>query len=93
MDVGIHKEEIKEYVKDIKTMKINLKKLYSLVYINCTEIVQMMLKDNAEHKQKSRNFNYKWIFSKVKTIVSGLDTRVNLRVLLHDAISNLILFK
>ena len=52
-----------------------------------------MLKADAEHKQESRDFDYKWIFGKVNTTVSGLNTKVNLRVLLHDAISNFILLK
>ena len=93
VDVEIYKEEIEEYAKDLKTMKTNLKKLYSLEYGNCTESVQTMLKADAEHNQKSRNFYYKWTFGKVNTIVSGLDNKVNLRVSLHDAISNFILLK
>ena len=53
VDMEIHKEEIKKYVKDLKMIKINLKKLYSLVYGNCTKSVQTMLKADAEHEQKS----------------------------------------
>ena len=37
--VEIHKEEIKEYVKELKILKSNLEKLYSLVYENFTERV------------------------------------------------------
>ena len=43
VDVEIHKEEIKEYVKDLKQLKSNLKKFYGLVFGNCTEIVQTMI--------------------------------------------------
>ena len=52
-----------------------------------------MLKADAEHEQQSKDFDYRWIFGKVKTVISGLDTKVNLRVLLHDAISNFVLLK
>lgn len=31
VDVEIHKEEIKEYIKDLKTVKSNLKKIYILI--------------------------------------------------------------
>ena len=35
----------------------------------------------------------KWILEKVKMIVSGMDTKMNLRVLLHAAILNYMLLK
>ena len=93
VDVEIHKEEIKEYVKELKIIKSNLKKLYSLIYGNCTESVQTMLKADEDYEEKSKEFDYAWILEKVKMIVSGLDTKVNLRVSLHDAISNYMLIK
>ena len=43
VDVEIHKEEIKDYVKDLKLLKSNLKKLYGIVFGNCTESVQTMI--------------------------------------------------
>ena len=93
VETEIKKEKIKEYVKDLKTMKSNLKKMYNLVYGNCTDSVQTMLKAENDFEVKSKVFDYKWIFLKVKLIVSGLDTKVNLRVSLHTAISNYMLMK
>ena len=93
VDQEIHKEEIKEYVKDLKQIRSNLKKIYSLVYGNCTESVQTMIKADSEFETKSKAFNYAWLFEKVKAIVSGLDTKVNLRVSLHDVIFNFMLLK
>ena len=93
VEVDLHKEEIKEYVKEIKIIKSNLKKLYSVIYGNCTESVQTMLKADEEYEVKSIDFDYVWILEKAKMIVSGLDTKVNLRVSLHDAISNYMLIK
>ena len=52
-----------------------------------------MLKTDAEYEKKSKIFNYKWILNKTKVIVSGLDTKVNLRVLLYAAITNYINMK
>ena len=37
IDMEIKKEEIKDYLKDLKKIKSNLKKLYSSNYGNCTE--------------------------------------------------------
>ena len=93
VNVEIHKEEIKEYVKEIKIIKSNLKKLYSVIYGNCTESVQTMLKADEEYEVKSIDFDYVWLLEKAKIIVSGLDTKVNLRVSLHDAISNYMLIE
>ena len=48
VDVEIHKEKIKEYVKDLRTIKSNPKKIYTLIYGNCTESVQTMIKADGE---------------------------------------------
>ena len=80
IDVEIKKEEIKEYVKDLKLIKSNLKKIYNLVYGNCTESVRTMLKTDKDYEAKSTIFDHRWLFKKVKMIVSGLDTEINLRV-------------
>ena len=58
VETEIKKEEIKEYVKDLKTMKSYLKKLYNLVYGNCTDSVQTMLKAKDEFETKSKVFEY-----------------------------------
>ena len=52
-----------------------------------------MIKTDPEYEDKSRTFDYEWIFKKVKMIVSGLDTKVNLRVSLHAAMLNYMLMK
>mmetsp|Transcript_11443 Transcript_11443/g.16184 ORF Transcript_11443/g.16184 Transcript_11443/m.16184 type:complete len:134 (-) Transcript_11443:1703-2104(-) len=71
-------------------MKSNLKKIYSLVYGNCTDGIHTMLKGDSEYEARSKTFDYEWLFKKVKTIVSGLDTKVNLRVSLHAAMLNFL---
>ena len=50
VDIEIHKEEIKEYVKDLKVLKTNLKKLYSIVFINYTG-VQTMIQTDLEYEK------------------------------------------
>ena len=76
IDVEIKKEEIKEYVKDLKLIKSNLNKIYNLIYGNCTDSVQTMLKTDDDYESKSWVFDHRWIFRKVKMIVAGLDTKV-----------------
>ena len=77
IDTKIKKEEIKEYVKYLKLIKLNLKKLYALIFGNCTDGVKTMLKADAEYAEKSKVFDQAWILEKVKMIVQGLDTKVN----------------
>ena len=52
-----------------------------------------MLKANENYETKSENFYYAWIFQEVKLIVSGLDTKTNPQVSMHDTMINYFLFK
>ena len=80
-------------MKNLNTVKSNLKKIYSLVYGNCIEGVQTMLKADSDYEVKSQHFDYEWWFKKMKAIVSVLDTKVNARVSLIAAIANFINMK
>ena len=64
-----------------------------MIYGNCTEGAQDMLKTDKEFEVKSKESNASWILMKVKTITLGLDTKLNLRVSLHTALLNFMLFK
>jgi len=86
VDQDIYREEFKSYVKDLKVLKLNLKKLYSLVYGNCTDSVKTIIKTDDEYEKRSKSFNCAWLLRKVKTTVSGIDTKTNLRVSLHAVI-------
>ena len=37
----VHREEPKSYVKDLKVVKSNLKRLYSFIYRNCSDKTNM----------------------------------------------------
>ena len=52
-----------------------------------------MIKADSDYEVKARDFDHMWILNKVKTIVVGLDTKLNQRVSLHAAITNFILLK
>ena len=80
-------------MKDIKLLKSNLKKAYRLMYGNCTDGVQTQVKADPEYGAKSKIFDHKWLFEKVKKAVSGLDSKVNLRVSLHSTMINFLLIK
>ena len=57
----------------------------------CSESVRAVIRADSDFETKSKIFDYKWLFDKVKTIVSGLDTKVNLCVSLHDVVLNYII--
>ena len=46
----ITKDETKEFVKNSNIVRYNMKYIYSLLYGNCTEGVQTMLKADADYK-------------------------------------------
>lgn len=93
IDVDIKTDEIKDYVKDLNSMKSNLKKIYTLVFGNCMDGVKTMLKANKEFVAKSKSCDCTWIIEKVRTIVLDLDTKVNKRVTMHSAMTSLMLMK
>ena len=74
-------------------VKSNQKKIYSLIFGNYTEGVQAMFKGDKDYEEKSKVKECGWILIKVKTITSGLDMKVNLRVLLHAALLNFMLLR
>ena len=51
------------------------------------------MKTDDEYESRSLIFNQKWLFKKVKMIVSRLDTKVNLRVSLHTVVLNYTIMK
>jgi len=57
VDQDIYREEVKIYVKDLKVVKSNLKKVYSLVYGNCTDSVRTIIKTDDEYKKRSKSFD------------------------------------
>ena len=77
IEVEIKKEEVKDYIKDTKLIKWNLKKVYTLVYGKFTESAHTMIKTDKEHEMKSKSFDHEWILEKVNKIVLGLDIKVN----------------
>ena len=52
-----------------------------------------MLKADNECEEKLKDFSYAWLFEKIKIIALYLDTKVNLRVSLHDVMTNFFLLK
>ena len=52
-----------------------------------------MLKANKEFTIQSKAFNHAWIIEKVKTIILGLDTKINKIVTMHSAIMSFMLMK
>ena len=75
------------YVIDLKLLKLNLKKLYSLVYGNCTDAVQTILKVEDEYKKILQDFNCFWLLKKINVVLSEIDTKTSTILSLHTAIA------
>ena len=93
VDVEIKKEEIKAYVRDLKTLESNLKKIYSLVFGNCTDGVRTLIKSEDLYEEKSKLFDCVWILKTCKSIVCGVDTKASPRLSLHTALLSFLLLK
>ena len=57
INAKLNKEEIKEYIKDLRLIKSNLKKIHTLVFGKCTDGVKIMLKADKEYTDKSKSFD------------------------------------
>ena len=61
---GDQERKIKEYINDLKLIKSNLKKVYNLVYGNCIDSVQIMLKIDESYDVNSKYFTIDGYFQK-----------------------------
>ena len=62
-------------------------KIYAtLVYTQCTIGVQSLLNAKHEYEEKAKSFNTTRILKMIKKIVSEIDTKTNLCVLLHTTV-------
>ena len=78
VDVEIKKEEIKTYVRHLKILESNMKKPYSPVFDNCTDGARNMFKSEELYEQNSICFDSVWIFKRCNSIISGIDTKVEI---------------
>ena len=93
VEVEIKKEEIKAYVRDLKILVSNMKKMYSLVFGNCTDGVRTLIKSEELYEEKSKLFDCVWILKTCNSIVSGIDTKTSPRVSLHTALLSFLFLK
>ena len=70
-----------------------MKKIFSLIYGNCTGGAETMLKLEDNFEDRSAIFDSIWLFKIVKKIVYGMDTKSNFRVSLHTAIMSFMLLQ
>ena len=52
-----------------------------------------MLKADKKNLVKSKAFDHTWIIEKAKTVVLGLDTKINKRVTMRSAMISFVLMK
>ena len=55
--------------------------------------MRTIVKTDDEYKKRSKSFYCAWLLKKVKRTISGIDTKINLRVSLHAAMIIFLLLK
>jgi len=93
VEVDITREEIKVYVRDLKLLKSNVKKMYSLVFGNCTDGVPTLHKAEELYEEKYCAFDCTWLLKIIKSIVSVIDTKMIPIVSLHTAMMYFLFLK
>ena len=68
-----------------------MKRIYILVFGNCTDGVLTLIKSEELYEDKSKLFYCVWILKTFNLIVSGIDTRTSPRVSLRTALPSYLL--
>ena len=87
---AIHNEMVKLYVKQHALIRSNIKKVYALIWGQCSEPLQTLVRNNDEYKEKEKKKDVVWLLKQLKALTSGIDVLSNKRETLHDALVNFV---
>ena len=89
----ILKEEVREFVR-VKNMVISsVNKLFALIWGQCTDGLQSILKMDVEYEEKSKEFDGIWLLRAVKKILAGVSNFKNAAVLVREKMMKLLTTK
>merc|ERR1712071_673998 len=86
---AILKEEIKQYVLRKNIIRRNIQATFSLVWGQCSSALQAYVKGQSGYQKASEDHDVKWLLKEVKKASSGIDSKANPYVTMHDAIGML----
>ena len=90
---AIQAEEIKLYVKQRSMIRSNIKKVFALIWGQCSEPLQTLVKNKTKYKENEKKKDVVWLLKGLKEITSGLDVLSNKRGTLHNALINFATMK
>lgn len=71
----IYSEEVKEYVKRVRTLKSNLVALHVVIWGQCSEAVRAKVKLLAHHKTRMAENNCYWLLKQIKVVTLQFDEK------------------
>ena len=93
VDLEIYKEEIKQFMQRKLNLRRNTEKAYDLIWGQCSAALQAFIKGLSEYKDHAASFDTIWLLKELKKETSGIDSKVNAWLNMHEAISNLYKMK
>ena len=88
-EVKMQEQRYKMYILRESQLEDNLSKAYSLVWGQCTNALQSVIKGLDNYDEKSDDYDVIWLLTSLKKITSGVDIKANVRVTLFEAIQTL----
>ena len=85
----MQEQRYKMYILCESPLEDNMSKAYSLVWGQCTNALQSLIKGLDNYDEKSNDYDVIWLLTSLKKITSGVDVKANVRVTLFDAIQTL----
>ena len=87
------KEEVKGYYERKKLAISNLKKIYALVWGQCSEQLQAAIKLDENYEEKSKKYDGVWLLKNVKKMIAGMGETKNKEYILHKKLQNFYLIR
>ena len=73
----ILQEKVKRYINRLELVRDNMKKLYAVVWGQCTTSLQSMIRGNKDFEDKYECKDCIWLLQTVHQYMSGIDSKVN----------------
>ena len=71
------RERTKLYLKDRQTLITNKRVVYNIIYGQCSPSIQEVLMGDKDYKDKSDDFDVKWLLDQLRLLSVGLDRTSN----------------
>ena len=71
------RERTKLYLKDRQTLNTNTRVVYNIIYGQCSPSIQEVVIGDKDYKDKSDNFDVKWLLEQLRLLSVGLDRTSN----------------